>query len=70
MDWLFVQTVAINSLVFALVGTIILRIRHRALQKKADTNDPFPMTKNFLLLLIGVFLVLNLIGYLIAGKPW
>ncbi len=69
MDWLFIQTVAINSLVFAAVGTFIMRMRHKALQKKAGTDTPFPMMRYFIFLLIGMFIFLNLISYLVAGKP-
>ena len=70
MDYLFILTVTINALIFASIGTFILRMRHNALQKKSGNSEPYPMMKSFFLILIGTFVFLCLIGFLIAGKPW
>ena len=67
MDWLFIQFAIVTALIFAMIGTFMMRIRHNALQTKAGTKKPFPLISFFIYFLFGMFLFVILINYLIRN---
>ncbi len=68
MDWTLLQYQAISAFVVATVVTLMMRSLHKAKQEKSRTHEEFPAIRNFFIILIGFFLIVNALTALVVGS--